>query len=93
MILKNDETVRKALKEAENELDSFYGYSEICFALEIAVENDKLLKNLSVINVDRGEQLSKKVVSLESIKALQKKSAEKITIYIDIKNDADKKRR
>lgn len=91
LILKNDETVRKALKEAENELESFYGYSEICFALEIAVENDKLLKNLSVINVDRGEQLSKKVVSLESIKVLQKKSAEKITIYIDIKNDADKK--
>ena len=42
-IKKNDDEVRKALENAEKDLNSFFGYSEIEFALEISEENDNLL--------------------------------------------------
>ena len=57
MIQKNDEAVRNALRESEKHPGSFYGYSEICFALEIAEENDRLLKNMQVIDFDRAESV------------------------------------
>lgn len=90
-IEKNDEAVRKAIKESEKNPGTFYGYSEICFAAEIASENDKLVKNLTVIDFERGNEISKKVVSLQNTQLAKKKFAENITIYVQISGDRDNK--
>lgn len=90
-IEKNDEAVRKAIKESEKNPGTFYGYSEICFAAEIASENDKLVKNLTVIDFERGNEISKKIVSLQNTQLTKKKFAENITIYVQISGDKDNK--
>lgn len=90
-IEKNDEAVRKAIKESEKNPGTFYGYSEICFAAEIASENDKLVKNLTVIDFESGNEISKKVVSLQNTQLAKKKFAENITIYVQISGDKDNK--
>lgn len=90
-IEKNDEAVRKAIKESEKNPGTFYGYSEICFAAEIASENDKLVKNLTVIDFESGNEISKKVVSLQNTQLAKKKFAENITIYVQISGDRDNK--
>lgn len=90
-IEKNDETVRKAIKESEKNPGTFYGYSEICFAAEIASENDKLVKNLTVIDFESGSEISKKIVSLQNTQLTKKKFAENITIYVQISGDKDNK--
>lgn len=90
-IEKNDAAVRKAIKESEKNPGTFYGYSEICFAAEIASENDKLVKNLTVIDFESGNEISKKVVSLQNTQLAKKKFAENITIYVKISGDRDNK--
>lgn len=90
-IEKNDEAVRKAIKESEKNPGTFYGYSEICFAAEIASENDKLVKNLTVIDFESGNEISKKIVSLQNTQLTKKKFAENITIYVQISGDRDNK--
>lgn len=90
-IEKNDEAARKAIKESEKNPGTFYGYSEICFAAEIASENDKLVKNLTVIDFESGNEISKKVVSLQNMQLAKKKFAENITIYVQISGDRDNK--
>lgn len=90
-IEKNDATVRKAIKESEKNPGTFYGYSEICFAAEIASENDKLVKNLTVIDFESGSEISKKIVSLKNTQLTKKKFAENITIYVQISGDKDNK--
>lgn len=90
-IEKNDEAVRKAIKESEKNPGTFYGYSEICFAAEIASENDKLVKNLTVIDFESGSEISKKIVSLQNTQLIKKKFAENITIYVQISGDKDNK--
>ena len=90
-IEKNDEAVRKAIKESEKNPGTFYGYSEICFAAEIASENDKLVKNLTVIDFESGSEISKKIVSLQNTQLAKKKFAENITIYVQISGDKDNK--
>lgn len=90
-IEKNDEAVRKAIKESEKNPGTFYGYSEICFAAEIASENDKLVKNLTVIDFESGSEISKKIVSLQNTQLTKKKFAENITIYVQISGDRDNK--
>lgn len=90
-IEKNDATVRKAIKESEKNPGTFYGYSEICFAAEIASENDKLVKNLTVIDFESGSEISKKIVSLQNTQLTKKKFAENITIYVQISGDKDNK--
>lgn len=90
-IEKNDAAARKAIKESEKNPGTFYGYSEICFAAEIAAENDKLVKNLTVIDFESGNEISKKVVSLQNTQLAKKKFAENITIYVQISGDKDNK--
>lgn len=90
-IEKNDAVVRKAIKESEKNPGTFYGYSEICFAAEIASENDKLVKNLTVIDFESGNEISKKIVSLQNTQLAKKKFAENITIYVQISGDKDNK--
>lgn len=90
-IEKNDAAARKAIKESEKNPGTFYGYSEICFAAEIASENDKLVKNLTVIDFESGNEISKKVVSLQNTQLAKKKFAENITIYVQISGDRDNK--
>lgn len=90
-IEKNDTAVRKAIKESEKNPGTFYGYSEICFAAEIASENDKLVKNLTVIDFESGSEISKKIVSLKNTQLTKKKFAENITIYVQISGDKDNK--
>lgn len=90
-IEKNDAAVRKAIKESEKNPGTFYGYSEICFAVEIASENDKLVKNLTVIDFESGSEISKKIVSLKNMQLTKKKFAENITIYVQISGDKDNK--
>lgn len=90
-IEKNDGAVRKAIKESEKNPGTFYGYSEICFAAEIASENDKLVKNLTVIDFESGSEISKKIVSLKNTQLTKKKFAENITIYVQISGDKDNK--
>lgn len=90
-IEKNDAAVRKAIKESEKNPGTFYGYSEICFAAEIASENDKLVKNLTVIDFESGSEISKKIVSLQNTQLAKKKFAENITIYVKISGDRDNK--
>lgn len=90
-IEKNDAAVRKAIKESEKNPGTFYGYSEICFATEIASENDKLVKNLTVIDFESGSEISKKIVSLQNTQLIKKKFAENITIYVKISGDKDNK--
>lgn len=90
-IEKNDAAARKAIKESEKNPGTFYGYSEICFAAEIAAENDKLVKNLTVIDFESGNEISKKVVSLQNTQLAKKKFAENITIYVQISGDRDNK--
>lgn len=90
-IEKNDAAVRKAIKESEKNPGTFYGYSEICFAAEIASENDKLVKNLTVIDFESGSEISKKIVSLKNTQLTKKKFAENITIYVQISEDKDNK--
>lgn len=90
-IEKNDAAVRKAIKESEKNPGTFYGYSEICFAAEIASENDKLVKNLTVIDFESGSEISKKIVSLQNTQLIKKKFAENITIYVQISGDKDNK--
>lgn len=90
-IEKNDAAVRKAIKESEKNPGTFYGYSEICFAAEIASENDKLVKNLTVIDFERGSEISKRIVSLQNTQLTKKKFAENITIYVQISGDKDNK--
>ena len=90
-IEKNDEAVRKAIKESEKNPGTFYGYSEICFAAEIASENDKLVKNLTVIDFESGSEISKKIVSLKNTQLTKKKFKENITIYVQISGDKDNK--
>lgn len=90
-IEKNDAAARKAIKESEKNPGTFYGYSEICFAAEIASENDKLVKNLTVIDFESGSEISKKIVSLQNTQLIKKKFAENITIYVQISGDKDNK--
>lgn len=90
-IEKNDAAVRKAIKESEKNPGTFYGYSEICFAAEIASENDKLVKNLTVIDFESGSEISKKIVSFQNMQLTKKKFAENITIYVQISGDKDNK--
>lgn len=90
-IEKNDAAARKAIKESEKNPGTFYGYSEICFAAEIASENDKLVKNLTVIDFESGSEISKKIVSLQNTQLTKKKFAENITIYVQIFGDKDNK--
>lgn len=90
-IEKNDEALRKAIKESEKNPGTFYGYSEICFAAEIASENDKLVRNLTVIDFERGSEISKRIVSLQNTQLTKKKFAENITIYVQISGDKDNK--
>lgn len=90
-IEKNDAAARKAIKESEKNPGTFYGYSEICFAAEIASENDKLVKNLTVIDFESGSEISKKIVSLQNTQLTKKKFAENITIYVKIFGDKDNK--
>lgn len=90
-IEKNDAAARKAIKESEKNPGTFYGYSEICFAAEIASENDKLVKNLTVIDFESGSEISKKIVSLQNTQLAKKKFAENITIYVQISGDKDNK--
>lgn len=90
-IEKNDAAARKAIKESEKNPGTFYGYSEICFAAEIASENDKLVKNLTVIDFESGSEISKKIVSLQNTQLTKKKFAENITIYVQISGDKDNK--
>lgn len=90
-IEKNDAAVRKAIKESEKNPGTFYGYSEICFAAEIASENDKLVKNLTVIDFESGSEISNKIVSLKNTQLTKKKFAENITIYVQISGDKDNK--
>ena len=91
LIQKNDAVVRQSVAESEKNPHSFYGYSEICFATGIASENDRLLKNLTVIDFEQGNAISKEIVSLQSMQAAQKKFAEGITIYIRIGGDRENK--
>ena len=79
------------MAESEKMPHTFFGYSEICFALEIATENDRLLKNLTIIDFDKGSAASSQAVSLKSMQAAQKKFAEGITISINIKDDSNNK--
>lgn len=90
-IEKNDAAIRQAIKESEKNPGTFYGYSEICFATEIAAENDKLVKNLTVIDFEKGNEISKKVVSLQKLQLDKKKFAEDISIYVKILGDKDNK--
>lgn len=90
-IEKNDAVVRKAIKESEKNPGTFYGYSEICFAAEIASENDKLVKNLTVIDFESGSEISKKIVSFQNMQLTKKKFAGNITIYVQISGDKDNK--
>lgn len=90
-IEKNDAAARKAIKESEKNPGTFYGYSEICFAAEIASENDKLVKNLTVIDFESGNEISKKIVSFQNTQLTKKKFAENITIYVQISGDKDNK--
>ncbi|WP_303919678.1 LPP20 family lipoprotein [Treponema berlinense] len=89
LILKNDESLRRAVAESEKVPGTFYGYSEICFALDIAKENDRLLKNLSVIDFDKGTEIGNQIVSLKTVEAAQKQFAEGITIYVSLTGDVD----
>lgn len=91
LLRKNDETVRRAVNESKKDANSFYAYSEICFAIEIANENDKLLKNLMIIDFDAGDALNEEIVSLKSLLAMQKKIADNITIFTEIRGDKDNK--
>lgn len=91
LIKKNDSAVRRSVTEAKKNSDSFYGYSEISFALDVALQNDKLLKNLMVIDFESGEAVSKEIVSSKDIQLAKKKFAEGITIYVDVKGDMDNK--
>ena len=91
LIKKNDVAIRKAVAESEKMPHTFFGYSEICFALEIATENDRLLKNLTIVDFDKGSAASSQAVSLKSMQAAQKKFAEGITISINIKDDSNNK--
>ena len=91
LIQKNDAVVRQSIAESEKNPHSFYGYSEICFAADIASENDRLLKNLTVIDFEQGNAISKQIVSLQSMQAAQKKFAEGITIYIRVGGDKENK--
>ena len=72
-------------------MNSFFGYSEIEFALEISEENDNLLKNLYVIDFEKANSLSQKVVSVQTLQAVQKKIADNITIFVNLQNDEDNK--
>lgn len=80
-IEKNDAAIRQAIKESEKNPGTFYGYSEICFATEISAENDKLVKNLTVIDFEKGTEISKKVVSFQKLQ-LDKKSLQKIFLFM-----------
>lgn len=91
LIRKNDAVVRDSVKEAEKNPASFYGYSEITFVLDIASENDRLLKNLSVVDSDKGISLGKEIVSLQNVQSIQKKFAENIIIYVNVQGDSDNK--
>ena len=55
------------------------------------MENEKLLKNLSVIDFEKADSLSHKVVPLQTLQSLQKNIADNITIFINLKNDEDNK--
>lgn len=90
-IEKNDVAVRQAIKESEKNPGTFYGYGEICFATEIASENDRLVKNLTVIDFESGNEISKKVVSFQNMQLTKKNFAEDITIYVKISGDKDNK--
>lgn len=90
-IEKNDMAIRQAIKESEKNPGTFYGYSEICFATEIATENDKLVKNLTVIDFEKGNEISGKVVSLQKMQLAKKRFAEDITIFVKILGDKDNK--
>lgn len=90
-IEKNDVAIRQAIKESEKNPGTFYGYSEICFATEVAAENDKLVKNLTVIDFEKGTEISKKVVSFQKLQLDKKKFAEDISIYVKILGDKDNK--
>lgn len=90
-IERNDAAARQAIKESIKNPGTFYGYSEICFAVEIASENDKLLKNLTVIDFERGNGMSKKAVSIQDTQLAKKKFAEDISIYVKISGDKDNK--
>ena len=90
-IEKNDAAIRQAIKESEKYPGTFYGYSEICFATEIATENDKLVKNLTVIDFEKGNEISGKVVSLQKMQLAKKRFAEDITIFVKILGDKDNK--
>lgn len=91
LIRKNDAVVRKSVKESEKNPGSFYGYSEISFALDIASENDRLLKNLSVVDSDKGISLGKEIISVQNVQSAQKKFAENIIIYVNVNGDSDNK--
>ncbi len=91
LIKKNDVVVRQSVREAEKNPGSFYGYSEVTFALDIASENDRLLKNLSVIDSDKGIAVGKEIVSVQSVQNSQKKFAGNIVIYVNVNGDSDNK--
>ncbi len=91
LIKKNDTAVRRSVAESKMNSDSFYGYSEISFALDVALENDKLLKNLMVIDFESGETLSKEIIASKDMQIAKKQFAEGITIYVDVKGDMDNK--
>lgn len=91
LLKKNDGTVRQAVNEAKKDAHSFYAYSEICFAIEIADENDRLLKNLMIIDFDAGNALNAEIVSIESLRAMQKNIANNITIFTEIRGDKKNK--
>ncbi len=88
-IERNDAAARQAIKESGKNPGTFYGYSEICFAAEIASENEKLLKNLMVIDFELGNEISKKIISFQNTQLAKKKFAEDITIYVKIFGDKE----
>jgi hypothetical protein len=89
MITTNLGTLNSILKRVDETDFSFDSYSLYDFAEDIALENEKHLKKLDIINQDASTSLKSKCVSSKDIRLKKTQLAKNIPIHVIVENDVD----
>jgi hypothetical protein len=87
MIKKNASAINTVLKNADSDLYSFDGFATYDFAEDIAIENEKHLNKLSVINPSVVNDLKSYCPSSKNLHAKKMEIAKEIPICVQTFND------
>lgn len=91
MIQKNSSAIQTLLKNASKDILSIEAYAAYDFAQDIALENEKHLQKLSVINSARVQNLKDSFISSKKLAAQKLEIAKQIPIFVSVADDENGK--